>query len=385
MKKRLLALALTIVLALSISIPAFAGIVPSPSWYSGSGTSLVAGAGTAITAGEYFKVKGDTVDYDAYGFLPANNNTKISWKKIEAKDVTKNGYFSLEKLMSKPGTLYFVTGGVPTATGTSVPTGKNAISFTIKERATKLNKTTTPALIYSYTPYGIVKANFATATGLEFTYANMADSWQELDNITNIAVLTFKRDLWVRTAATEEKAASVPFKISVPATKEAPALKYDVSKGTIVLKAGMYVCDTIDGTYVEVTNTNKIAKVNSSPTSMSAAEINVQCNAGTLFYRIPSTDAAKPGTKTGRFSPTAQLNGYVSTGDFFFTVKGLQVTGGKVIEMKIGTGADAKWKKIKSIKNEDLGTITVRVVGDKYILPGPESIITFDKDTGEVS
>ncbi len=384
MKKRLLALALTVALVMAVGIPAFAtpiAPIAAPSWYTiASGTAL-AGVGAGIEQSEYFDVKGSTdKTYTFYGFAKAGA-TKISWKAIDAKkDLTADGKFNLEKAIGKDaGTLYFVTGSKPTATGTSVPAGVDGITFDIKARVAKVEKTAvTPK--YSYDGTNVV-ASIGSATTLEWTYANAAGSWDAITGTFGVGPT--KTDLWVRTAATTENAASPILKVSLAAAKIPTAPKFDLTKGTLAMKVGMEI-STNGTTWTTISDTNKVATVNGSDTSLAAAPINININDEvSLLYRIPSTEGTKPGSLVGTIKISAPQNETaIDAENFFLTNKALMVSGETVIEMKVEKG----WKKIKSIKAEDIvgKSATVRVPGDKFTLPGDPRTVTVSA-AGEIS
>lgn len=402
MKRRLLALLLTIILALTLVVPALmeGGGVPLPTESTvktlpdnyfvklpASGSSIMSPAPYAIiTAADWVK---DTF--------------KISWKTFVAKDVMLNGCYDVSKLITgvkkesylvipQDGTIV-TTGKQEVLTASKMASLSSLISSGSKVEIYRLLEPAKKPAVPKPTFVDENNKTFAiyafTGTTATMEYQKLgAASWTSIaDNTMKIELEEYKVEYYVRADGVgTATSVSASVKVTVPALANAPTTKLDVSKGEIKLKKDWQV------------------RVASSPTSvitLAAAKTlaigdKTDIDNGTISrtesyieFRVPS------GKKAGSTWSRLYLN--VGKGDvldnnkvgnyFTFAAKNtVTVVGSIPIQAKINN----KWKNVKSIKYSDFaltdknGTLEVRMAGTKTKLPGASSILKINA-TGELS
>lgn len=399
MKKRLLALILTMILALTLVVPAFMddGGVPLPTGVKelppdyfvklpASGTSIMSPAPYAIISAEDW----------------VKETFRIPWKTFVAKEVMLNGKYDISKLISgvkKESFLVIPQDGTIVTTGkqevlnaskmaslTSVMTATNVEVFRVLKPA---DKPKAPKPSYDKKD-GYATYTF-TGTAVEMEYQKLgASSWTPITNsIMEIKQEEYKVEYYIRAKGVgTATSVSASVKVTVPALTNAPTTKLDIAKGEIKLKKGWEVKVSGDATVTSLAAAKTLLIGEVTDIDKGTISRNEQY----IEYRVPPTEKKAGSTWSKLYLDNVGL-GEELKGDakVFFTF-GAKNTVAVVGSIPIQAKIKEKWKTVKSIKYTDFafasgsaeGTLEVRMAGTKTKLPGASSILKINA-TGELT
>lgn len=401
MKKRLVALFLTLMLALALVVPALmeggialpANVSQLPENYMlaipASGTSFMSPAPYAIVS---------KTDW-------AKETYRIPWKEFVAKDIMINGNYDISKIVGVKTESYLIVpkdGSIVTkgasdklnaktmASLSSIMTASNVEIFRLLEPAKKPtiakptfrdgDKDKAEEKDKSFAVYTLTGLTVGT---IEYQKLG-ATEWTLITTPTlEIPLEEYKVEYYFRQRGEADKTGvSASVKVTVPALANAPSTKLDVAKGEIKLKKDWLIRIKYGNTtFYETPSPLTAAKTLSIGSDTDFDKGTIAATVTSIEYRVQS------GKKAGSTWATLYLS--VSKGETlsgstseYFTLGAkniISVVGAIPVQIKNSKGV---WKTVKSLKLTDFstdGTVEVRMAGTKTKLPGASRVLKIDE------
>ena len=407
MKKRLLTLVLSLILALSLAGPAMMtedtsppepAESPSPSSAPEPPPPIEPPASfAALSSFIRLQTLGASFIRD-YAMVEQSrwtaHSTQIAWKDFGAANVTPDGTVDITNIVNVRNPSYLFVSRNPElkskktmgALAASLSSFVQGTDYNIYNILPPAAKPSIPRPVFSDNADGSPVSKYTfTADGLEYQKLGEKDKWKEVPAEWNIELEEYRVEYSVRVKATAEKAASLPVKMTVPALAAPPSVKLDIIKGEIKAKNGWQIKTDITAGVITL-NSARTFTAGHSEDNFEKGEIG---EGSKLFmFRVPSSaDGKRAGTAWTtlhiNFERSPALDG--DADDYFaLTARNVIITGAVPIQINVG----GRWKTVKNIKfNEihDTDGVQVRMAGTRTKLPGDIKTLYLDKTAGTLT
>jgi hypothetical protein len=380
-KKRLLALILTLMLALALVVPALmSDLVPSTSnapphiiRLASSGTSVVRDY-AVVTAAQWNATR-----------------TSIAWRDFGAANVMLNGEVDISKIINVNAPSFLIVAQNSTVRNNKTMASLSSLANTGPNpeyiRYDLLVPARRPAITrptFFDDSDGSPNAKYRLAPGLEYQRIGER-TWLDVPQPEwDIPLNEYRVEYLVRTKGTaDENAASQTVKLTVPALANAPAAKLDIVRGEIKTRSGWIVNTNLPGSTSTGTSLSAARTFTVGNNAENLAEGRIGSTSTKFMYRVPST-ANRAGSGWATLHIGFDNNGSLAAdkvGDYFvLTARNVLVIGAVPIQANVR----GRWKTVKNIKfNEIPATgVEVRMAGTRTRLPGASIMLKLDQTTG---